>query len=227
MSYAARLAAMSRGTVPHVAPRTEAVHEAQIERDVLPMTSAARAPEIAATQHAPQRPAPAGAAADLAVPGAREQIERELVEHAVLPRPGSPSPSSTATEDGTEDASQHVTEIERIVLPSAAAPWLAETAGAPDPLVASADTDALRDVMRSVRQWTGSPPTIIDTAAPVDSMHTREQVATGVAAQPIQVSIGNVVVTVEDAPHTTTGGRAATPARSHGDRFARNHIRGS
>lgn len=225
MSYAHRLVAMSRGAVPLVAPRTgdgqSTLHEEQVETEAPAVSSSP------ATATAPRSPTPpsASAAADEEAAPVRERIEHTITERireiVTLARPASPSPS-------VPRVAEPVTEVERIVLPAAPAPWLAEDPAAADPLMASADTLALRELMRSVRQWTASPPTIVETAAPPTPAPAAAQVASFPApAEPIQVSIGNVVISVEDAPAASARGRYPSPPRTLGDRLARHHIRGN
>ena len=220
MSYAGRLVAMSRGVVPLVAPHTahEIVREVQVETAARP---AMRTSPVTTAAHREPTRSSSSVAATTEVTPARERTEHTIVERvrevAAPSQPASPPPSVTR-------AGEPVTEVERIVLPATPAPWLAEDSSAPDPLVASADTDALRELMRSVRQWTASPPTMIETSPPP----AQAPVAPApLSPEPVQVSIGNVVVTVEDSPAASPRGRSPSPARSLGDRLARNHIRGT
>jgi hypothetical protein len=218
MSYARTIVAMSRGAL---APGgVEAAYEDHIEEEV-PVVSAAPTPQATAataiviptSRPEPHRDEPARASAPSQVIEHRETVYERVRE---VPRPvmaESPAPLVVT----------HAVEPERIVTVTPPA-WLPEDPTARDPLVASADTDALRDLLRSVRQWTSSEPTIV---AP-ETVTERDVQATVAAAEPIQVSIGNVVITVEDAPAPVSRGAAReAPTRASGDRLARNHIRGA
>jgi hypothetical protein len=79
--------------------------------------------------------------------------------------------------------------------------------------------------MQRVRQWTTSAPTVIEAAKP--STPVEAPTPSAPAPEPTHVSIGNVVITVEDAPAARPRGeRTPSPARTTTDRMARNHIRG-
>jgi len=235
MSYARKLVSMSRdrvGTPARVIgddaapPREEIVETAvQAPPPAPPVAHAARA---APTANEPVRsvvvPARVERDAPVASPRARSQQpaaihHHETVEHHTIiaaaepprtvPRPAPPAPPAPPVAPAS------------VALPPRAQ-WLTEDASVPDPLVESADTDALRELMRSVRQWTSSPPTVIE-----QQVNASAAVATPEAPSlpaPHQVSIGNVTITVEDAPPARTQ-RGAAPTRNAGDRIARNHIR--
>lgn len=115
-----------------------------------------------------------------------------------------------------------------LLRPSALPPqarWLADDVAADDPLVATADTDALRELMRSVRQWTSSAPTVIeqpDETGPAEPAAVAES-----ESPPTSVSIGNVTITVEDAPPAApTRAARSTSTTSASDRLTRGYIRG-
>jgi hypothetical protein len=236
MSYAARLAAMSRGHVPPAPPRAlggdaEPPREEIVETEVQPPRTAAsfapiaarpapRAeapPPVAAAPH-PRGPAatavsPEPDAPALAAPTTRETIERHTIVEAAPPAPRrAPLPPLPAPASPP------------VALPPQAQ-WLAEDTAAADPLVAGSDGDALRELMRSVRQWTSSAPTVIE------QHHHEETTQAAAAPQPVavtaetQVSIGNITITVDDAP-VAASRPSATPPRAASDRMARNHIRG-
>ncbi len=218
MSYAKSIVAMSRGALAPVGP--EPAYEEHVEAEA-PVVSSARAPHaIAATptvlstsRPEPPRDEPALTSAPSQVIEHGETIVERVRD---VPRP-------VIAESPTPIVATHTIERERIVMPAPQA-WLAEDPSARDPLVASADTDALRDLLRSVRQWTSSEPTIV---AP-ETIAERDPQASVAAAEPVEVSIGNVVITVEDAPAPTSrGATRAAPTRASGDRLARNHIRGT
>jgi hypothetical protein len=219
MSYASRLVAMSSGHAPKGSPRvlggeTEAPREDHVETELrAPAAAPAARPVVAGTratapsrelQHQPDEPPPQ--------PATHETIERHTVEHRTIVETAPKAPRALP------DAAPRPVAIPPTTR------WLEEDPSTSDPLVATAETDALRDLMRSVRQWTSSAPTIIESPKPVPSM-TAAPVAS--APEPTHVSIGNVVITVEDAPAAhPRGTRAPSPARTTTDRMARNHIRG-
>ncbi len=218
MSYARTIVAMSRGALAPVA--AEPVYEEHVEAES-PVVSVARAPH-------PTAATPTVIPTSRREPGRDEhaltRVPSQVIEHRdtiverVIEVPGPVIAASP-----TPIVATHTIERERVVMPAPQA-WLAEDPSAPDPLVASADTDALRDLLRSVRQWTSSEPTIV---APEPATEHDPQ-ASVAAADPIQVSIGNVVITVEDAPAPASrGATRAAPTRASGDRLARNHIRGT
>lgn len=222
MSYAGRLVAMSRGEVPRVAPMSGAESEPVREEHVEAVSSPPPATATAAARELPDRHTPV---ASIATPE-RERAS-EIHTHVDRTREIVTAPANPQTPPPIE---LHVHEVspvaERVVLP-APPPWLAEDPTASDPLVATAETDELRELMRSVRQWTASAPTIIETQAPPAQAQARPAIEAPPAAEPVQVSIGNIVVTVEDAPASTQRGPSPSPARSIGDRLARNYIRGT
>jgi hypothetical protein len=225
MSYAARLVAMSSGHAPkasaHVVGGTaEAPQEQHVE-------TALRAPAVAATAATiptPARPPVMSAVArtqdvarsdepqrEPARPAVHETIERHTLDHRSI---AETAPPPRALPDPSPRPAK---------LPPPAQ-WLDEDPATSDPLVATAETDALRDLMRSVRQWTSSPPTIIETPTPAVPVTAAPGPS---AAEPSHVTIGNVVITVEDAPAAhPSGAGARSPARSTSDRMSRNHIRG-
>lgn len=227
MSYATRLAAMSREGAPKQSPRViggepEAPREEHVETSLR-----APLPPAAPPRSLGSRPAPVIAPSprdDAAVRAGAAHVTRETTEHTVIEHHAthaSPPPHATRAEP----------TYERAALP-AASQWLEEDRSAPDPLVAIAETDALRELMQRVRQWTSSAPTVIETADPTAPVDTRKPAAAAPIApapppEPSHVSIGNVVITVEDAPAATPRGtRSPAPARSTTDRMARNYIRG-
>jgi hypothetical protein len=143
--------------------------------------------------------------------------ERSAIEHRTVVEVPPPAVMQPVT---MPIATREVLEIERLVT---SPQWLTEDPRTPDPLVASADSDTLRELLRSVRQWTSSAPTVIESEPKPEPVHATPVVP---APAPTQVSIGNVVITVEDAPAPARGGRPPSPARSSTDRMARNYIRG-
>ncbi len=238
MSYAARLAAMSRANVPAAPPRVvggdaEPRHEEIVETEApapsvaAPATASVTPRQAARAEAVPAKPSaqqPRVAAPD-APPVAHEPapaiapITRETIEHHTIVEPAPPQPRRFAA-----PAQSPLRSAPPVTLP-AQAQWLADDTAAADPLVASADGDALRELMRSVRQWTSSAPTVIEQhhheaeAAPAEILPV-------VAPPQTQVSIGNITITVDDAPPAATRTTTAAP-RTASDRMARNHIRGA
>ncbi|MGN6105676.1 MAG: hypothetical protein ACTHU0_11270 [Kofleriaceae bacterium] len=121
----------------------------------------------------------------------------------------------------------------------AAAPsdWLAEHPDGADPLETLDADDDLRSLLRSVRAWTSSPVAgaegprapALELAEPAVAIApSHEAIATAMREprrdDPMQVSIGNVLITVEDAPPSSGAGRPA-PAPAVGDRLARHYLR--
>ena len=221
MSYASRLVTMSSGYAPKASPRVtgdaEAPREEHVETELrAPAAAPAATPAVARThapassrelRHEPDEPRPQQS------PATRETIERHTVEHHTIVE--SPPSPPRALPDAPP----------RPVAIPPTTQWLEEDPSTPDPLVGTAETDALRDLMRSVRQWTSSAPTIIESPKPAAPVMTAP--AQSASPEPTHVSIGNVVITVEDAPAThARGTRAPSPARTTTDRLARNHIRG-
>jgi len=230
MSYAARLVAMSRSRTPGAAAQGrsgEAPREEYVETEVRAPVATAT-PAATPLARAPRLPieSPATAAPSThTIERTHETTTRErthehsAIEHRTVvevPAPPLMRPVSTPV------ATHGVHEIERVV--AAPPQWLAEDPRTPDPLVASADSDTLRELLRSVRQWTSSAPTIIESEAKSEPVHATPVAVA--APEPAQVSIGNVVITVEDAPAPSRGERRPSPARSSTDRMARNYIRG-
>lgn len=231
-SYAARLVAMSRGAVPAASAAPvggpEPAREEHVETD-LPQAIAST---TATTSDALPNHRPV---ATTATEGDIREIQSEppsvTTEHRTTVErmrevsvPAPPAPTAHSPVD--ESVRVPPIAVERIVMP-ASAQWLAENPRAPDPLVASAETETLRELMRSVRQWTSSSPSIVEPRTPEPEVVAARPEPATAAAEPVQVSIGNVVITVEDAPAAASRGRARSPAQSSGDRLARNHIRGT
>jgi hypothetical protein len=220
---------MSLGHVPQPTPRviggrSEAPHEEHVETEVGAPVAAqparasdARPAPSPVMQPVPERDEPVAAASTArqerqAPRAARESQEpRTVVEHRTI----------------VESVAAEHPPRERVALPPAAR-WLEEDRSAADPLVGSAETDALRDLMQQVRRWTSSAPTVIEPSAPSDQAAPSPAVTpVAPAPEPSHVSIGNVTITVEDAPAPTPrGGRVSSPARTTSDRMARHHIRG-
>ncbi|MEO8845427.1 MAG: hypothetical protein ABI591_34045 [Kofleriaceae bacterium] len=200
----------------HVSAGTsEAPREEHVEAELRAPTTARAATPVVARTHAAApslEPRPQPDERQPQQPETRETIERHTVEHHTIVEMAPPPPRALP------DAAPRPVTIPPTTQ------WLEEDRSTPDPLVATAETDALRDLMRSVRQWTSSAPTIIESPKPAAPVATDPVQS---APEPTHVSIGNVVITVEDAPVAhARGGRAAPPARTTTDRLARNHIRG-
>jgi hypothetical protein len=233
MSYASRLAAISTGHVPAAPPRptSEDAEPARMEAESsVHRSSPAPTAVAAAPQPGPAVvAAPAAPASHVAAPSVTREaaepvrrdpavVTRETIErHAIVEAAPPPVPPRRTA----------VMSPPPVPPPSDALPaqaiWLAEDASAADPLVATADNDALRELMRSVRQWTSSAPTVIEPHHHESSAGTAPDPA--VAPPQAQVSIGNVTITVEDAPAAPSQ-RAAREPRTASDRMARHHIRG-
>lgn len=216
MSYASRLLAMSRGRVPAITPR--------VDGDETPAEEIVEVPVVAQPRqaHRAETPAPrppSGAAAPVVHELGTDRVERagvepprtertieRTVERHVVAAPAKPQTIAVASPPAISFPPQ--------------AQGLVEDSHGPDPLVETAESDALRDLMRTVRQWTSSPPTVIESHIELASPPTPATVA----AQPMnQISIGNVTITVDDVPPRPE--RAGSPARSTGDRMARHLIR--
>ena len=239
MSYASRLAAMSRGQLAAAPPRViardaESPREEIVETDV--RAPQATPPPPANTPRAPRPSEPLAATAPARPPGTQAPLPVTAVEEsgpalAAPPVIRETIDRHTIVEIAPAPPRQTVVAVSppSISEPVALSPhakWLAEDATAPDPLVASTEDHALRELMRSVRQWTASAPTVIE-------QHHHESAATAtpssppaVVPAPTQVSIGNVTITVEDAPAAPGRRAAAQPHGAASDRMARNHIRG-
>lgn len=221
---------MSRGHAPKTAPRvigpeTAAPQEEHVETEL-------RAPVAAQpAQDAVSRPigSPASGQPEL------ERVDRVIVQNADHQEPAASPVTRETREHQTrvehrtvvEPASSDRPPRERVAIP-AAAQWLEEDRSAADPLVATAENDALRELMQRVRHWTSSAPTVIEPAAANTPAATASPVMpVAPAPEPSHVSIGNVTITVEDAPVARARGeRAPSAARSASDRMARHHIRG-
>lgn len=219
MSYASRLLAMTRGRVPAIGPRVvgdaDGVTEESVETSAsAPPPKTARADDVAAPSARRAATAPVAPAME------RDRAER-VVEHS--PRIERTVERTVERHTVTTAAATPIAAPEpppTIVFP-AQTEWLVDDSRGPDPLVETADSDALRDLMRTVRQWTSSPPTVIDS-------HTESAPPPGptdVVVQPPanQISIGNVTITVDDLPSRPE--RAGSPARSTADRMARHLVR--
>jgi hypothetical protein len=239
MSYASRLAAMSRGHVPPAPPRALG-GDAEPPREEVVETEA----------RVPRSAQPVGAVTPRT--GARTDVPPvtspgpELREHAVSVESsvGTREPASAATTVTRERTIEHHTIVEaappaprRVTMPAQPAAvtppqplppqarWLAEDTTAADPLVATTEDDAVRELMQTVRQWTASAPTVIESGPREVAAEPAPSVAPVVVAPQTQVSIGNVTITVDDAPAEPARATAASP-RTTSDRMARNHIRG-
>jgi hypothetical protein len=108
--------------------------------------------------------------------------------------------------------------------------WLADEPAAPDPLESLAQSDDARELMRTIRRWTSAPdPTpLAAPVAPATPAAPAVALPETPTSEPVQLSIGNVVITVEDtAPasrHTTP---IAPPGPATGNsRLARHYFRG-
>ncbi|MFT3692970.1 MAG: hypothetical protein QM831_07505 [Kofleriaceae bacterium] len=220
MSYAQRLAAMSRGPAPRAVAAPAVTTDAEAPREEVVEVEAARPPATA--------PSPAPVAKPRPTP-----TEAAPPADRVMAAEPAPARSSSIVKRQAPAAEQIVREIEHhtivererepIAMP-AQAKWLSEDRAAPDPLVEIAgENQDLQALLRSVRAWTSSPPTPIEAPEP-----TVTETPAVASPQPAQVSIGNVVITVEDAPAPSPArGRAAAPARTtQSDRLGRSHIRG-
>ncbi len=218
MSYASRLLAMSRDRVPAITPR--------VAGDEMPAEEIVEVPVVAP----PSQPRRAETPAPRPQSGAAAAVVREVGAARAESAGVEPSRAERTIERTVERhvvAAQAKPQTIEIAAspPSISFPpqaqWLVEDSRGPDPLVETADNDALRDLMRTVRQWTSSPPTVIESHA--ESASPPEPAT--VAAQPPanQISIGNVTITVDDVPPHPE--RAGSPVRSTANRMARHLIR--
>jgi hypothetical protein len=239
VSYASRLAAMSRGQLAAATPRVIASDaespRAEIVETDLPAPQAV-APPPAVAPRTPRPPESRTATATVRPPGtpvplpataveesgpaiASAPVIRETIDRHTIVEVAPPPPRESVIAVPPPSISEPVAL-------SPQAKWLAEDATAPDPLVASTDDHALRELMRSVRQWTSSAPTVIEQHHHESSTTPTPSAPAVVAPAPTQVSIGNVTITVEDAPAAPGRRTAAAPHGAASDRMARNHIRG-
>ncbi len=237
MSYASRLVAMSSGTL---AARPIGITKHMEQEQVAPTTAppTTRTPDVLASA-----PAPPTAQAVLAPPP------------VVAPRPSAPAaeprlasapvvaPFAEPRETSPRAPVPFVAE--RAVVPAVAAAarlpeWLADRPDRIDPLEHLDAGAELAQLLRAAREWTTSAPapiapppapTIGDPAphpaAPLAATASMATYAPQVQSDPLEVSIGNVTITVEDAPAPPRRERAERRAPgSVSSRLARHYIRG-
>lgn len=238
MSYASRLVAMTR---PAALPRgnlREIVETKQVNAE--PRLPAPEPRERAGGE--PRATTPVRAASPM-----QASTESLVRRNDMAARP------SQAGHDGAAVRQAASTPAEEQPVPSShrfvpAPDWLADEPNIPDPLESIAANDDIRELLRSVRQWTRTAPVpapsphegpeqlVVDvpSPAPAGAMSPMHDVAAIERAQPaerrddpVQVSIGNVTITVEDAPSAPASRQS--PARTAADpssRLARHYLRG-
>lgn len=239
MNYARRLLAMSTRAAAPSRPVALPIEEQVVDEAPVPTTAAPAlrtepvAPAEVGQALVPSAPppmqprvmpeVPAREARVVAPPLAREvaRVEQPAPPRAPepLPVPPDPAPAPIAARE----------PIAPLPSPVSAAPalpaWLTDEPDAPDPLDALAQSDEARDLMRAIRRWTSAPvpAAIASPPLPVEAPPVPEAPAT----DPVQLSIGNVVITVEDTPAAPRRA-AATPSVAHtgGSRLARHYFRG-
>jgi hypothetical protein len=232
MSYAGRLVQMSGNASPSVRP---VVHEEAEQTPVEPQpVEPTRAPttgvaakdtprrEPARVQHAdPREPAPTVIERIVTEP-ARERTH--VVEKLVAASAPAPAPLATVERETTHR------EVVR--------EWLTERGDGADPLESFNADNEMRDLLRAVRSWTSNAPAVRESVAEVVNAEipaAERLPSTGAAPvaqvitptpapEPMQVSIGNVVITIEDAP-TPAHSRRAAPSVDVESRLARHYWR--
>ncbi|MEJ7603334.1 MAG: hypothetical protein WKG01_35935 [Kofleriaceae bacterium] len=221
MSYASRLLAMSRDRVLAIEPRVVG-GEPDPPQEQIVETAVAAPPQgqdsRAETPGSRTRTTPAPVVPQVAADTAEVNFDERL-------------PRTERTIERTVDRQTVVVAAAPGVTPAPLPParslppqaqWLLDDVRGSDPLVAGAETDVLRDLMRTVRQWTSTAPTVIE--AEVEASPAPQGPASVVAPPPSnQISIGNVTNTVAAAP--ARAARAGAPARATSDRMARHLIR--
>ena len=219
MSYASRLVQMSRPVAAVAAPVTPPIAEVHDEVEAPPQAQSAPVPSQSRT-------APAMRTHERIVQTIDRRVERETVEDAPAPQP------NVVVVDAAEAPREPV---------RAPAPWHAEDP-AGDPLEKVEAPDDIRSLLRAVRAWTAAPPTPIepDRSAPIELTNVtiaepapaviakREEVSRETSRDDsLQVSIGNVMITVEDAPAPRGASRPQPPRIGEtASRLARHYLRG-
>ncbi|MGE0397134.1 MAG: hypothetical protein AB7T06_10475 [Kofleriaceae bacterium] len=222
MSYASRLVQMSRPVAPARAPMAAPLAEVHEEVEAVADASPAEPGKTDAPVAARQR-------------DRVETIERHVERERVVEERGA------AVMTIVEAAEAPPPERARKV----PAPWHAEDP-AGDPLERVEAGDELRSLLRAVRAWTSEPakPASEQAAAPIEitnvttNVTNMEQRAVESPArvepqvverheEATQVSIGNVMITVEDAPAPRGAPRAQAPRLGEtASRLARHYLRG-
>ena len=236
MSYASRLVQMTGQAAPSPRPVVHEVAEHVETQASDPVTTSATS---APTDNAAQR----SRSTDTRV-AAERVIERSAVRdstHEVTrvverqPAPAEPQPRLAATPSVEPPAIAPA-----VVRHEVAHEWMRERADGVDPLQTLAADDELRDLLRAVRDWTSEQPAMIESTAvaPAVEVHeipaaphpvaepARSAVATPRADDPVSVSIGNVTITIEDAPVARPARAAASQTSDADSRLARHYWRG-
>ncbi len=237
MSYASRLVAMSSRTLA-ARPLGLAPHVEEERVDPPPALPTLPTPGVLARAPAP----PAEQTILAPTPVVAPRTSAPTVEHRLAPAPVVVPPTEPR-EASPRAPVPFVAERETVrATPAPPAPipdWLAERPDRVDPLEhldASAD---LARLLRAAREWTSSAPAPIASSPALAISEPAPQAPVPLAAasppahapqaqaDSLEVSIGNIMITVEDAAAPPRRGRAERPAPSTvSSRLARHYIRG-